>query len=214
MRILIVESSMLLLLTAMTSGCVGSSSVTKQPQALPASTEQATKETVLTSTPTPTQKTTENSTPEATIATNPTRCETSQLSVRQVSKDAGVGNVALTYAFTNNGSSPCTLNGYPGLAILDAKDQPLERVKVIRSKDTYFSSQQPRQQVTLAPGKQASFQIAYNHIGSPEEHCPMSSKIQITPPNAYQHFTLTEEIKPCTGKVRVTPVRAVTTQPY
>ncbi|MEH2172988.1 DUF4232 domain-containing protein [Nostoc sp.] len=213
MRILIVESGMLLLLTAMTTGCVGSSSVTKQPQALPASTEQPTKEAVLNSTPTPTAKPIQHSTPEATTATNPTRCETSQLSVRRVSEDAGVGNVALTYAFTNNTSSPCTLNGYPGLALLDAKDRPLQGIKVIRSKDTYFSSKQPRQQVTLAPGKQASFQIAYNHISSPDQNCPISSKIEITPPNAYQHFTLTEQIKPCTGKVRVTPVRAVNTQP-
>jgi hypothetical protein len=129
--------------------------------------------------------------------------------VRRVSEDAGVGNVALTYAFTNNASSPCTLNGYPGLVLLDAKDQPLQGIKVIRSKDTYFSSKQPRQQVTLAPGKQASFQIAYNHISSPQENCPISNKIEITPPNAYQHLTVTEEIKPCTGKVRVTPVRAV-----
>ncbi|MEH1840754.1 MAG: DUF4232 domain-containing protein [Nostoc sp.] len=213
MRILIVESSMLLLLTAVTTGCVGSSSVTKQQQALPASTEQAIKATVLTSKPTPTEKTTDNSTPQATIATNPTRCETSQLSVRQVSEDAGVGNVALTYAFTNNASSPCTLNGYPGLALLDEKDQPLKGVKILRSEDTYFSSKQPRQKVTLAPGKQASFQIAYNHISSPNEQCPMSSKIEITPPNAYKHFILTEQIKPCTGKVRVTPVRSVDTQP-
>ena len=213
MRILIVESTMLLLLTAVTTGCVGSSSVTKQQQALPASTEQATKATVLTSTPTPTEKTTDNSTPQATIATNPTRCKTSQLSVRQVSEDAGVGNVALTYAFTNNGSSPCTLNGYPGLALLDEKNQPLKGVKILRSEDTYFSSKQPRQKVTLARGKQASFQIAYNHISSPNEQCPMSSKIEITPPNAYEHFTLTEQIKPCTGKVRVTPVQSVDTQP-
>ncbi|ACC84222.1 DUF4232 domain-containing protein [Nostoc punctiforme] len=209
MRILIMESSMLLLLTAVTTGCVSSPSVTKQPQALPAITEQPTKATVLTSTPTPTAKTTENSTPQPTIATNLTRCETSQLSVRRVSEDAGVGNVAVTYAFTNNASSPCTLYGYPGLALLDAKDRPLQGIKVIRSKDTYFSSQQPRQQVTLAPGKQASFQIAYNHISSPQENCPISNKIEITPPNAYQHLTVTEEIKPCTGKVRVTPVRAV-----
>ncbi|MDZ8264556.1 DUF4232 domain-containing protein [Nostoc sp. ChiQUE01b] len=213
MRILFMESSLLLLLTAVTTGCVGSSSVTKQTQALPTITEQPTKEAVLTSTPTPTAKPIEHSTPEATIATNPTRCETSQLSVRRVSEDAGVGNVALTYAFTNNGSSPCNLYGYPGLGLLDAKNQPLQGIKVIRSQDTYFSSKQPRQQVTLAPGKQASFQIAYNHISSPEQNCPMSSKIEITPPNAYDHFTLTEQIKPCTGKVRVTPVRAVNTQP-
>ncbi|MDF5706417.1 MAG: DUF4232 domain-containing protein [Nostoc sp. S4] len=213
MRILILEGSILLLLTAMTAGCVGSSSVTKQPQALPASTQQVTKQTVLTSTPTATEKTTELPTSQVTIATNPTRCETSQLSVRRVSEDAGVGNVGLTYAFTNNASFPCTLHGYPGLALLDAKDRPLEGVKVLRSQDTYFSSKQPRQQVTLAPGAQASFQIAYNHVSSSEEHCPTSTKIQITPPNAYQHFTLTEEIHPCTGKVRVTPLRLVGTQP-
>ncbi|MDZ8227819.1 DUF4232 domain-containing protein [Nostoc sp. ChiVER01] len=213
MRISIVKSSILLLLTAMTTGCVGSSSVTKQPQALPTSTEQPTKEAVLNSTATPTAKPIEHSTPEATIAANPTRCETSQLSVRRVSEDAGVGNVALTYAFTNNASSPCTLYGYPGLALLDEKDQPLKKVKILRSESTYFSSKQPRQQVTLAPGKQASFQIAYNHIRSTEEQCPMSSKIEITPPNAYKHFTLTEQINPCTGKVRVTPVRSADAQP-
>ncbi|MEH2367795.1 MAG: DUF4232 domain-containing protein [Nostoc sp.] len=207
------ESSLLLLLTAVTTGCVSSPSVTKQTQTLPTITEQPTKEAVLNSTLTPTAKPIEHSTPEATTATNPTRCETSQLSVRRVSEDAGVGNVALTYAFTNNGSSPCTLYGYPGLALLDAKDRPLQGIKVIRSKDTYFSSKQPRQQVTLAPGKQASFQIAYNHISSPDQNCPMSSKIQITPPNAYEHFTVTEQIKPCTGKVRVTPVRSADTQP-
>ncbi|WP_334896772.1 DUF4232 domain-containing protein [Nostoc sp.] len=213
MRILFMESSLLLLLTAVTTGCVSSPSVTKQTQTLPTITEQPTKEAVLNSTLTPTAKPIEHSTPEATTATNPTRCETSQLSVRRVSEDAGVGNVALTYAFTNNGSSPCTLYGYPGLALLDAKDRPLQGIKVIRSKDTYFSSKQPRQQVTLAPGKQASFQIAYNHISSPDQNCPMSSKIQITPPNAYEHFTVTEQIKPCTGKVRVTPVRSADTQP-
>ncbi|MEH2213472.1 MAG: DUF4232 domain-containing protein [Nostoc sp.] len=207
------ESSLLLLLTAVTTGCVSSPSVTKQTQTLPTITEQPTKEAVLNSTLTPTAKPIEHSTPEATTATNPTRCETSQLSVRRVSEDAGVGNVAITYAFTNNASSPCTLYGYPGLALLDAKDRPLQGIKVIRSKDTYFSSKQPRQQVTLAPGKQASFQIAYNHISSPDQNCPMSSKIQITPPNAYEHFTLTEQIKPCTGKVRVTPVRSADTQP-
>ncbi|WP_334841594.1 DUF4232 domain-containing protein [Nostoc sp.] len=213
MRILFMESSLLLLLTAVTTGCVSSPSVTKQTQTLPTITEQPTKEAVLNSTLTPTAKPIEHSTPEATTATNPTRCETSQLSVRRVSEDAGVGNVAITYAFTNNASSPCTLYGYPGLALLDAKDRPLQGIKVIRSKDTYFSSKQPRQQVTLAPGKQASFQIAYNHISSPDQNCPMSSKIQITPPNAYEHFTLTEQIKPCTGKVRVTPVRSADTQP-
>ncbi|MEH2309863.1 MAG: DUF4232 domain-containing protein [Nostoc sp.] len=213
MRILIRESSLLLLLTAVTTSCVGSPSVTKQTQALPTITEQPTKEAVLTSTPTPPEKTIENSTPEATTATNLTRCETSQLSVRRVSEDAGVGNVALTYAFTNNTSSPCNLYGYPGLALLDEKGQPLEGIKVVRSEGTYFSSKQRRQKVTLAPGKQASFQIAYNHISSPQEQCPMSSKIEITPPNAYQHFTLTEQIKPCAGKVRVTPVQSVDTQP-
>lgn len=137
------------------------------------------------------------------FASSRSRCRTSQLSVRPVSGDAGVGNRAITYAFTNTSTSSCTLYGYPGFALLDAKGKPLKGINIIRSQITYFQTVKPIRKVILAPGAQASFQIGYNVANN----CPESAKIQITPPNAYNHFTLAEHIRPCKELV-VTPVQA------
>jgi hypothetical protein len=115
----------------------------------------------------------------------------------------------VTYAFTNTGSSACSLKGYPGFELLDTKGQKLKGVHVNRSEGTYFQKDMPPQQVILAPGAQALFQIAYNNgTRSPGQTCPESTKVEITPPNAYQHFTLTEHIQTCWGKLEVAPVRA------
>ncbi|MEH2278983.1 MAG: DUF4232 domain-containing protein [Nostoc sp.] len=182
------SASTFLILTALTTVCTNSALATTQQQLKPATTER--------------------SSPQTNVASNSPRCQTEQLSVRKVSGDAGVGNVAIIYAFTNKGSSPCNLYGYPGFALLNSKNQPLKGVKVIRSQSTYFLSKQSPQRVTLAPGGQASFEIAYNHTKDVGQSCPTSVKVQITPPNAYHHFTLSQKINACTGKVRVTPVRA------
>ncbi|WP_375469836.1 DUF4232 domain-containing protein [uncultured Nostoc sp.] len=182
------SASTFLIFITLTIGCTNPSLATGQQQPKPATTERSNLQT--------------------NVASNPPRCQTEQLSVRRVSGDAGVGNVAIIYAFTNNGSSPCNLYGYPGFALLNSKNQPLKGVNVIRSQSTYFLSKQSPQRVTLAPGGQASFEIAYNHTRSTGQSCPTSVKVQITPPNAYHHFTLPAKIDACTGKVRVTPVRA------
>lgn len=145
----------------------------------------------------------------AIIGSNPMGCQTNQLSVRRVKEETGLGNVGVTYAFTNTGSSVCTLKGYPGFELLDTKGQKLKGVRVNWSEGTYFQKDMPPQQVTLAPGTQALFQIAYNNgTQYPGQSCPESTKVEITPPNAYQHFTLPEHIQTCWGKIEVTPVRA------
>lgn len=182
------SASTFLILIVLTIACANFSLATRQQQPKPATTEP--------------------SSPQTNVASNPPRCQTEQLSVRRVSGDAGVGNVAIIYAFTNNGSSPCNLYGYPGFVVLDSKDQPLQGVRVIRSQGTYFLTKQSPQKVTLAPAGQASFEIAYNHTRDVGQSCPTSVKVQITPPNAYHHFTLPEKINACTGQVRVTPVQA------
>ncbi|BAY21368.1 hypothetical protein NIES2100_11200 [Calothrix sp. NIES-2100] len=183
-RGLIIDSGgRFLIFTVLITGCANSTSATKQEQPKPAITN--------------------NSSPKTNSASNPPRCQTEQLSVSKVSANAGAGNVAIIYAFTNKGSSPCNLYGYPGFALLDSKDQPLKEVKVIRT-----PRQQSPQQVTLPPNGQASFDIAYNQVRDVGQSCPTSVKIEITPPNAYNHFTLPETINACTGKVRVRPVQS------
>src|SRR5919199_5766052 len=156
---------------------------------------------------TPSDAIAQSSSPQDRVTSTPARCQTSQLSVRQVSGDAGVGNRAIIYAFTNTSSSVCTLYGYPKFQPLNAKGQPIKEIQVIQPEITYFHQGKPRQ-VTLAPGAQASFQIAYNAVHEGQS-CTQVSKVKIAPPNTDQFLTLTEQFTPCGahgGLIKVTPV--------
>ena len=136
------------------------------------------------------------------------RCQASQLSVSRVSDDAGVGNRAVNFAFTNNSPTPCTLNGYPRFAPLDRRGRPLRGVRVVRSEETYFQPPQPPQEVTLEPGKTAWFQIAYSAVQNSPRKCPASARVKIIAPGTTRVFMLREEISPCQHTVSVTPVRS------
>jgi len=144
--------------------------------------------------------------PQSRVAANPTRCQTSQLSVRRVSDQGATGHIGVVYAFTNTSSSTCTLYGYPGFVPLDAKGQPLKGIKVTWSERNYMHHAQ-RQRLTLTPGAQASFEAVYSHIPSDNQLCRKSAKVQITPPNTYHHFSLADNLSPC-REILVTPVEA------
>jgi hypothetical protein len=158
---------------------------------------------------TPSDAIAQSSSPQDRVTSTPARCQTSQLSVRQVSSDAGVGNRAIIYAFTNTSSSACTLYGYPKFELLNADGQPIKEVRVTRSQTTYFHKTQPHL-VTLAPTAQASFEIAYNVIPDGQT-CVKVDKVKITPPNADRFLTLTEQFTPCgnpRARIKITPVEA------
>jgi hypothetical protein len=128
--------------------------------------------------------------------------------VSRVSDDAGAGNRAVNFAFTNTSVSPCTLQGYPGFALLDRRGRRIRGVRVILSEGTYFQSGKAQEDVTLEPGKTAWFQVAYNAIQSSPRKCPVSAKVRITAPGTRRVFILREELDPCQGRVSVTPVRS------
>ena len=136
------------------------------------------------------------------------QCQASQLSVSRLSDDAGVGNRAVNFAFTNTSPRPCTLSGYPGFTPLDRRGRPLRGVRVTQSDATYFQPEQPAQEVTLEPGKTAWFQIAYTAVQSTPRKCPSSAKVKIIAPGTKRVFLLREEITPCQHTVTVTPVRS------
>ena len=142
----------------------------------------------------------------------PQRCHSNQLSVRPVSSSAGAGNRAVNYAFTNTSSSTCALKGYPGLELLNAKNQPIKGIQINWTQSTYFYSAKP-QLVTLAPGAQAYFQAAFNRIPAGQS-CTTSSKLKITPPNAYRSLTLNDQLTVCGGRINLTPVQRGMIQGY
>jgi hypothetical protein len=141
-------------------------------------------------------------------------CHTNQLMIRPVSGDAGVGNRAIVYAFTNASPLACTLSGYPELQLLDADGQLLQGIQIIPSQSTYFHHASV-QEVTLAPGAEASFQIAFSALPDGQV-CTQADRIRITPPQARRALTLTEQVTPCGQPepwIRITPVEAGITQP-
>ena len=137
----------------------------------------------------------------------PAQCTGEGLSVKRVSDDAGLGNRAVNYAFTNTSTSPCVLNGYPGFVLLDRAGRPLRRAHIIKGEGTYFLQAEPTQTVTLQPGGTAWFQIAF-YACPGRGSCPVSAKVRITAPGTKRAFVLNERIEPSAGKVHVTPVRS------
>lgn len=136
----------------------------------------------------------------------PAQCTGSNLSVKRVSDDAGLGNRAVNYAFTNISNAPCTLTGYSGFILLNRAGRPVRGAHVIKGEGTYFQQAEPPQTVTLQPGGTAWFQIAY-YACSGRGLCPVSTKVLITAPGTNRGFTLRERIEPSEGKVNLTPVR-------
>lgn len=136
------------------------------------------------------------------------QCLGENLSVSRISEDAGVGNRAVNYAFTNTSSAPCTLKGYPGFALLDKRGRRMRGIQVGTSDATYFQPEQAPQEVTLEPGKTAWFQVAYSAVQSTPRKCPVSAKVKIIAPGTKRAFIIADQLDPCGGGVTVTPVRS------
>lgn len=131
------------------------------------------------------------------------RCTGEHLSLKRVADDAGAGQRAVIFAFTNTSSSPCTLSGYPGFMMLNKVGLPLRGTHISRNGE-------PAQVVRLEPGGKAWFEITYSAcgVGGTGVRCPTSAKVRITAPGTKRAFVLREQIDPYRGRVGVTPVQS------
>ncbi|MDQ3821260.1 MAG: DUF4232 domain-containing protein [Acidobacteriota bacterium] len=140
------------------------------------------------------------------------QCLREDLSVKEGDTDAAMGGHRLTtFTFMNKSSSPCTLDGYPRLELLNRAGRVARRAARREAlPGESESGAKPPQQVTIEPGKTAWFDIYYNnggagHMGKP---CPTYPKIRITAPGTARAFTLRSDIQSCPGTdFQVSPVR-------
>jgi len=120
-------------------------------------------------------------------------CTHQNLKVKTGEGNAAMGGVRETpFIFTNVSASPCTLEGYPTLALLNDKGALVKRATKQKSAD-------PVAAVTIEPGKTAWFNLNYNaggagYTGKP---CPAYSKVKITAPGIAQPFVLRADIQTC-----------------
>jgi hypothetical protein len=124
------------------------------------------------------------------------------------------GTITGTIVLTNTGSSPCTVNGYPTLALYSGSGAPLT-VTIVNGLTVNVSAQANAgpSSVTIAVGGTA--QLAYQYSDVPtgaQTSCPESEAASVTLPNgrgSSPSFALT--MSPCNnGTVYVSPVYATT----
>ena len=117
-------------------------------------------------------------------ATKLSPCTTANLTLRLSSHVGAGGRTYNTYDFTNTGTTPCTLFGYPGLAGLDAAGHIVQH-PARRTTDLPGYNGGPKQ-VTLKPGHRAQFG-ASTVDATPNPDCPIygykSATLQVYPPN-------------------------------
>ena len=149
--------------------------------------------------------------PSASASPAVARCKVGDLKITQGPTQGAAGSIAGIFIFKNVSASPCTLQGYPGMQLLNAMGAAMT-THVIRGTSVVVPSI-PVTLVTLAPGIRASSLWGYSDVPTGSETCPASTSVEVTPPNDFMHATLASVMAPCGGRVTVSPVRLGTATP-
>lgn len=143
-------------------------------------------------------------TPSATTTTTTTtsgtaRCDGSSLGVRVDAGNGAAGTIFYAIVFTNEGSAPCYLQGFPGVAATGASGaKPVDAARDTSTKAT---------RVLLAPGAAAHANLAVRNVPQDAEPCPLYPRLLVTPPDSRQTSTIARAVQPCANQMRVTVVQ-------
>lgn len=153
-------------------------------------------------TPTPTATAIGSSPTQSPSGAVVTNCQTSQLTLAKQGDENGLGNFANIYRLQNTSQQTCTLEGYPGVQLLDANQQPMS-ITVLQQTSAYLYNTQTVQLVTLAPGTSGYFILEWSAGAS---SCGGAASVLVTPPGDQTSLQIANTIQACTGKVIVSPI--------
>lgn len=137
-----------------------------------------------------------------------TTCAATQLQAAAGSSNGAAGTIKVNFTLRNTSTSTCTLEGYPGMLLLDSNGNALPTT-VHRGSDGFAF---PNLDVApllvfLPPQELASFDVFYHsHPMANQPDCPTSASIEITPPNGYDHVVIPGALTACNGDLYVSPV--------
>jgi hypothetical protein len=132
------------------------------------------------------------------------RCRLSQLSLAQPKSTGAAGSVRMRFVFTNVSATTCTLFGYPGMQLLNARGAALPTY--VRRGTSNVVPPEPEADVVMTHSQHASFYAGYSNVPTGGQACKVSTSVEVTPPNDTKHFTLKLAIAPCGGILTLSPV--------
>ena len=133
-------------------------------------------------------------------------CTPAQLTVTSASNSAA-GHIGVILLFKNTGAKPCSLQGYPGVAGLDASGKQVIQAK--RTLNGFFRALRDGQGwpvVILTSGQSASAFVEGTDVPTGNAtSCPTYPKLLVTPPNTTKSVTVNMSMPGC-SPVQVHPV--------
>jgi uncharacterized protein DUF4232 len=142
--------------------------------------------------------------PPAQPSTAVPRCSAAQLALRAGRVGVAAGNYGRVLVLTNVRAPDCTIRGYPGIQLIDARGRPIRTHP--RHGGSYTFPARPLRTVVLAPGASASFALGGPDMGANGRACPSTAAMQIIPPNTSQQIALAVGVPACGGRVDVSVV--------
>jgi Protein of unknown function (DUF4232) len=143
--------------------------------------------------------------PAAAPARTAPRCTVPMLLGKLRRPSAGAGQRYARLLLTNATRHTCSLGGYIGAQLLDARNHPLP-TRVVRDRSRSAHT------FTLAPGQSATTVLHWGAVaGSGDRQTgtcqPTPARIEVTPPNATRHLVLPWRGGPVCerGRIVVTP---------
>lgn len=137
-------------------------------------------------------------------------CKGPQLKLAAEGGDAGAGNRVRNFSLQNVGTQACSLTGYPGVTLQDARGRAVTSIRADQSPGSYFRQGQAPTPVEIAPQAKAYFETAWNVVPDEtmQKSCPSVATLRVTAPDDTSAVSLPFEFQPCGGKIRVSPIRA------
>jgi membrane-bound inhibitor of C-type lysozyme len=139
---------------------------------------------------------------------NAPACRSAQLRLTVDGGDAGAGNRGMVVGVQNTAPQPCSLTGYPGVALQDARGRALTAIRTEQSPGGYLTPGQQPQAVVVAPQAKVFFDVLWTVVPSNNTPCPAAARLRVTPPGDAAPINLDQAFSPCGARIRVTPFRA------
>ena len=143
-------------------------------------------------------------------------CLAPQLKLASGEGDAGAGNRVLNFSLQNLGREACRLDGYPMVALADARGRTIGSIRADQSPGSYFRQGEAPRPVTLPSQAKAYFEVAWNVIPNEamgQTTCPQAATLKATVPGDTAALSTPFDAQPCGGKIRVSPIRSASAVP-